>query len=198
VTYAIAKRPIVLTGPVSTITYDEYRRRQLACYPNFSTDDDLFGSWLSSFTGIHINPLKLSATKIDVGQVLKAAAITAGVVIAGPVLAAAVTKVTPAVVGVLQAGGTAAKAALTALGAKPATPEPSAIPDQAFYVAPAPVPAPVPLPVPVPVPVRQLAPVPTYPVSQAGLGGFGNIDPALLAVGVVGLLLVMKSSGGRH
>jgi hypothetical protein len=183
--------PIVVTGPVSTLTYDEFRRQQAAEYPNFRTDDDLFGSWLSSLTGIHINPLHLNKTRIDVGQLLKTAAITAGVVFAGPALLAAATKATPAIVSALSAGGSAAKAALTALGAKPAAPTYSLAPG----FNPAAFSAPVSSPSTALVPVTQAQMLAPVNVTASPVAG---ISPAILAAGAVVALFLISQSGRRH
>jgi hypothetical protein len=84
--------PLAVTGPVSTLTYDEYQRNTSPSYPNFQSEEDLFGSWLSSITGIHINPLNLGATKIDLGQAARTiaaigSAATGNVIAAGGLLA---------------------------------------------------------------------------------------------------------------
>jgi hypothetical protein len=179
------RRPVSVSGPVSTITFDEFQRRKRAAeYPNFETDVDLFGSWLSSLTGIHFNPLNLGATKIDVGQLLKTAAITAGVVIAGPALASLAAKATPAIVSGLQKGGTAAVDALKALGAvHPATPTLN-VP---YYP---PVVAAPPLSVaPVQADVMTTGTVPYHAPS--------DISPMVLVAGGV-LLAVLFSGRGEH
>jgi hypothetical protein len=187
--YGHRAAPLVLSGPVSNITFDEFQRRQRAAnYPNYDTDADLFGSWLSSLTGIHINPLKLSATKIDVGQLLKTAAITAGVVLAGPAIATLAAKATPAVISGLQKGGTAAVDALKALGAvHPTTPTPTLnIPQYA--------------PVVVSPPVQPIAPL------QANLMTTGavpvtssmSISPGVLVAGAALLFVLMSGRNGGH
>jgi hypothetical protein len=178
---------------VSSISYDEYRRRQFAHYPEFRSDEDIFGSWLSSLTGIHINPLK-GQFSIDPGQLLKTAAIAAGVVFAGPVLLTAVKAVTPAIASVITAGGKAAEAALGALGAvKAVTPAPQPYTttpiNSASYVA-TPV-LPAPLPAPLPVSTANLLPI------GAPAAGLGGMSPAVLAGGALLLFVLWDQSRNR-
>lgn len=176
------------SGPVSSISYDEYQRRKRAAdYPSFETDTEVFGSWLSSLTGIHINPLNLGATKIDVGQLLKTAAIAAGVVIAGPAVAALAAKATPAIISGLQAGGSAAVGALKALGAPP-TPSTVSFP---------------PLPGSTPIaPVSTVAPLPV--IQAANIVGpmpppvGTSISPVVLAGAAVLAVVLLSQHGGRR
>jgi hypothetical protein len=55
----------VLTGPVGTLTYAEFKALNPPSYPHFETEEMQFGSWLSKLTGVHISPKGVSLSAPD-------------------------------------------------------------------------------------------------------------------------------------